>query len=207
MAPRRRTTPRKTPRQDRARFTVDAILEAAAYILARDGWDRLTTNRVAERAGVNIASLYQYFPNKESIVAELQRRHRTRIRQASPDIRPALAAPRDLRGRLRALVDAAVREHRVEPALHRMFEDLPRSVRRHDAADEEHERRFWRTLIRPFLKNVPDPDLAVFLCRAAGHAAIHEAVIERPDLLEHPHFADEVTTLLVRYLRRPRRPS
>lgn len=55
---------RKAPRQTRARQTVDFILDAAAYILAERGLDGFTTNHIAERAGVNISSLYQYFPNK-----------------------------------------------------------------------------------------------------------------------------------------------
>lgn len=46
-----------------------ALLEATAYVLRREGWERATTNRIAERAGVNIGSLYQYFPNRESLVA------------------------------------------------------------------------------------------------------------------------------------------
>jgi AcrR family transcriptional regulator len=201
---RRKTAPRKRPVQERARFTVEAILEAATYILVKDGWDTFTTNTVAERAGVNIASLYQYFPNKESIVVELQRRHIGKARQEFPKAMAALQSQRTLRGVLKLMIDAGVREHRVAPALHRVFaEELPRSARRHQAADEEHELRQWRTLMQPFFTNVPDPDLAMFLCRVAAHAAIHEAATERPDLLDHPLFADEVVTLLERYLRRP----
>jgi AcrR family transcriptional regulator len=75
MSARRRSRsaflPRKRPRQERSRFTVEAILEAAADILVRDGYETLTTNRIADRAGVNVASLYQYFPGKEAIVAEV----------------------------------------------------------------------------------------------------------------------------------------
>ena len=66
---------RRTPRQTRALHFVDFILEAAAYILAEEGLEGFTTNRIAERAGVNIASLYQYFPNKSAILEELQARH------------------------------------------------------------------------------------------------------------------------------------
>jgi len=72
---KRRLSPRKTPRQERSRSTVEALLEATTDILIRQGYAKLTTNRIAERAGVNIASLYQYFPGKEAIVAELRRRH------------------------------------------------------------------------------------------------------------------------------------
>ena len=71
---KRRLSPRKTPRQDRSRATVEALLEATTDILLRDGYAKLTTNRIADRAGVNIASLYQYFPGKDAIVAELRDR-------------------------------------------------------------------------------------------------------------------------------------
>src|SRR4051794_2622813 len=63
-----RTLPRRMPRQPRARLTRDAIIEAAAHLLATRGWDASTTNHIAERAGVSIGSLYKYFPNKPSIL-------------------------------------------------------------------------------------------------------------------------------------------
>jgi AcrR family transcriptional regulator len=61
--------PRKLPRQQRARATCEAILEAAAHIIGREGLAGFNTNAVAERAGVSIGSLYQYFPNKDSLMA------------------------------------------------------------------------------------------------------------------------------------------
>ncbi len=66
--------PRKRPSQARSAVTVDAMLEAAVRILLKDGYARLTTRRVAEVAGVSVGSLYQYFPNRQAIVAELIRR-------------------------------------------------------------------------------------------------------------------------------------
>jgi AcrR family transcriptional regulator len=68
---------RKQPTQDRSTATVEAIVEAAIRILRTDGWARLTTTRVAERAGVSVGSLYQYFPNREAIAVEIVRQ-RTR---------------------------------------------------------------------------------------------------------------------------------
>ena len=97
--------------------TVDAIVQAAAYILVRDGCAKLTTNRIAERAGVNIASLYQYFPNKEAILAELQRRHVAEQREA---MRETLEAHRgqDLEATVRALVSIGTAAHAVAPQVH-----------------------------------------------------------------------------------------
>src|SRR4029077_10780716 len=60
--------PRKTPVQTRAEATVEAIFEATIQVLLRHGGDRLTTTRVAERAGVSVGTLYQYYPNKESLL-------------------------------------------------------------------------------------------------------------------------------------------
>ena len=73
--PRRRAAPiapRKQPKQARSAHLVEAILEAAARVLEKDGAAAFTTIRVAEQAGVSVGSLYQYFPNKESILFRLQ---------------------------------------------------------------------------------------------------------------------------------------
>ncbi|WP_158812126.1 TetR/AcrR family transcriptional regulator [Beijerinckia sp. L45] len=67
--------PRKTPRQARSSATVDAIFEATIQVLLVDGQTKLTTTRVAERAGVSVGTLYQYFPDKKSLLyAMLQQR-------------------------------------------------------------------------------------------------------------------------------------
>src|SRR5260221_12453966 len=86
VARRTKLSPKKSPRQERSRATVEAILEAATDILIREGAGRLTTNRIAERAGVNIASLYQYFPGKHAIIAELRRRHGAERRAADREV-------------------------------------------------------------------------------------------------------------------------
>ena len=67
--------PRKTPVQDRSTATVDAIFEAAIQVLLSAGPDHLTTTRVAERAGVSVGTLYQYFPNKHALVFSVIQRH------------------------------------------------------------------------------------------------------------------------------------
>ena len=58
--------PRKTPVQARSTVTVEAISEATIQVLLRHGAERLTTTRVAQRAGVSVGTLYQYYPNKQS---------------------------------------------------------------------------------------------------------------------------------------------
>jgi AcrR family transcriptional regulator len=104
---------------------VDAILEAVAYILTRNGYAELTTNRVAERAGVNIASLYQFFPNKAALITEQQRRHVEESRAAADE---AIAAARHqgIPDVIAAFVRSGFASHAINPTLHRVFaEELP----------------------------------------------------------------------------------
>lgn len=71
----KRPLPRRQPTQNRARGTVDAILDAVVRLLKRGGAAMITTNRIAETAGVSIGSVYQYFPDKQAIFIALHERH------------------------------------------------------------------------------------------------------------------------------------
>ena len=66
--------PKKIPAQERSRATFDALVDACAWVLCERGFHATTTNHVAERAGVNIASLYEYFPGKDALVAQVAER-------------------------------------------------------------------------------------------------------------------------------------
>lgn len=196
------TSPRKQPRQARSRATVEAITQAAAYILVKRGWEGFTTNAIAERAGVNISSLYQFFPNKEAIVAELQRRHIEQTRRKLVEALPRLAGQRSLRDALLLLVGAIVDEHRVAPALHRAFaEELPQSVKC-PTEDEVSLRRQALEALRPFMKNVPNPEVAMEIGVVAARAVIDGAATHRPAVLGLPQFREEVVALLQGYLQR-----
>lgn len=191
---RKKLAARKTPRQERSVATVEAILQAATYILCKRGWLAFSTNAVARKAGVNIASLYQYFPNKESIVAELQLRHLQEMERYWPELPRNTSLPEFLR----AVLDAAVSEHRVNPALHRVFaEELPRANR--IGTPRSFSQAQWAESVAPLTK-VPDRDLASFITRVAVHAVIHEAATERPDLLDHPLLVPELVRLLSAFL-------
>src|SRR5262245_64528603 len=71
MPPRDRTRRRVIPRQQRAQASAEAILSAAELLLREQGFARMTTNRIAARAGVNVALVYRYFAGKEAIVGAL----------------------------------------------------------------------------------------------------------------------------------------
>ena len=115
MKTKARTSPRRIPQQRRSRVTVDAIVEAAAHLLAARGWHASTTNHIAERAGVSIGSLYKYFPNKPSILAEVARR---RIAGEVSGIAATMQAHADdPRAMLGAMVAATVERYAVNAAL------------------------------------------------------------------------------------------
>src|ERR1700722_15668504 len=74
--------PRKTPLQARAAVTVEAICEATIQVLLSHGADRLTTTRVADRAGVSVGTLYQYYPNKQSLLFAVLEDHMNKVAAA-----------------------------------------------------------------------------------------------------------------------------
>src|SRR5882762_3242399 len=74
--------PRKSPVQARSAASVDAILEATIQVLLQVGKERLTTTKVASRAGVSVGTLYQYFPNKSALLKAALKRHMDEITEA-----------------------------------------------------------------------------------------------------------------------------
>lgn len=117
MAARRASLkPRKQPSQRRSAGMVEAILEAAARVLEREGLERFNTNRVAAVAGVSVGSLYQYFANKDALTAAL-------IERTQADLDAALAGAaaacegRTLAASLRLLARAAIAWQSRRPRL------------------------------------------------------------------------------------------
>jgi AcrR family transcriptional regulator len=209
MPRRPQTSPRKMASQKRSRLTVDAILEATARILIKEGYDRASTNKIAAAAGVSIGSLYQYFPSKEAVVAALIERHTQELSQVVLNALLKVSA-RPIEIGVRELIAAAIDAHRVDPKLHRVLaEEVPRVGRLENIDAVE---RSGRALIRGYLEahrseiDLADLDLSAFILSTTVEALTHSAVLRRPDILADEkagEFVDEVTRLVVRYLRAP----
>lgn len=114
-------TPRKKPLQSRSRATVHAVLAAAAHILEERGLAAFNTNAVAERAGVSIGSLYQYFPSKDAILVALMEQSLTMF---SEDLSEAIdGAPGDsLADDLKFMLQMGLMSHLRRPNLMRLLE-------------------------------------------------------------------------------------
>jgi AcrR family transcriptional regulator len=204
MTPRPATTPRKEPRQARARATVDAILAATARILVKEGYERASTNRVAELAGVSVGSLYQYFPSKEALVAALIERHSQEMLSFLEEKSLGICAATPMREVVREVVRAMVDAHRVNPKLHRvLMEQVPRvgALKRLSEIDER-----ALELVRAYLelrapeirpKNIR---LAAFMLASLVEAVTHGAVLLRAEYLDDDMLIDETTDMICRYL-------
>ncbi|NLS27435.1 Nucleoid occlusion factor SlmA [Sphingomonas sp. S2M10] len=147
---------RKRPQQHRSNELVEAVLEAAVQVLMAEGARRFTTARVAERAGVSVGSLYQYFPNKAAILFRLQVDEWRR----TTALLSGILEQRDLPPmvRLRRLVHAFVRSECEEAAIRLaladaapLYRDAPES-----AALKEEAGRVYREFVEEALPDAPE---------------------------------------------------
>lgn len=196
-------TMRKAPKQARSRATVDAIVEAGTQVLGRRGWAGFTTNEVAEAAGVSIGSLYQYFPNKLSLIEALRRRHFDDVlgvlQAASEDARP-------LEESVDSLVQGMLAVHGSHPALHRaLLEETPRSEETrsaHDAFDAQYLQHY-KAIVATHRKRrgARRNDIAAQVVSAAIEGVVHHAALN--GLLDSPALKKELVSLVCAYVRAP----
>jgi AcrR family transcriptional regulator len=119
--------PRKSPRQGRSIATVDAIFEATIQVLMGDGLMRLTTTRVAHRAGVSVGTLYQYFPNKEALLFAVLERHLAMLADAIETAcgkTPCATKDKIAETVVKAYLQVKMAQAEISPALYRIAMEL-----------------------------------------------------------------------------------
>jgi AcrR family transcriptional regulator len=196
---------RRLPKQERSRAIVDSILAATEELLKNESPEALTTNRIAERAGVSIGSLYRYFPNKDAILGSL---YDSEVGREAEELMERPRWPLDegsLREALAMIVDYQLERHRrlcdLEGAFyrdhHREF-SLARRV-----GSKEVEQRLLELLIRRGSEvRAQHLDQAAWLLARGVSAIVRTALEERPEKLDQAAFRDELVDLLVRYVVR-----
>jgi AcrR family transcriptional regulator len=191
------TGPRRRPIQSRAQETVSVIFEATMEVLVGEGEASLTTNRIAERAGVSIGTLYQYFSTREAIIAAMMEQHRSRtmadLEGQLSKLKLANACPRDvLKGFIHtyvqtfAPVDAGMRAVMQLAWKLDQHVDLAHSLREAAERVSMWLQQFHHPEVQP-----PSPALAFVLTRALS-GAVRAAMLERSSLLESPMFESEL---------------
>jgi AcrR family transcriptional regulator len=203
MATRKKSEPRKVPRQSRSKATVDVLLTAAARVLVADGYEGANVNRIAEVAGVSVGSLYQYFPSKEALVAAVIKRQSEQMIavfmghvMAYAHLPPAES--------IRGCIECALRAHTVDPVLRKVLvEQVPRlgiffqvdEFEEHLAIMLRGYLEFHRDEVRP-----RDHALAVRLLVNAVQGMAYAVMLDDPAKLGAPEVVDEVTLMVERYL-------
>ncbi len=181
---------------------VEAILEASARLLARDGWSKATTNRIAAAAGVSVGSLYQYFPSKDAIAVELLRRYRERL-TATVARKLAQTERVTFEGAVGTLLEALFDAEGIDARLHRvLIEQVLRTSSRGDLAgfEERLEALVVAALERAgAAASTPNKGLAATVVVRSVLSLVHAVVLDRPDL-DRAEMAREATKLITRYL-------
>lgn len=198
-APRRRT-----PRQRRAQATVDAILEATAQILGSDGAPGLSTNRIAQRAGVSVGTLYQYFEDKEAILRLMCERHVATMRDAVTT-QLARAEGTTLETGTRAILEALLHAQTEHRTVNRLLQErVPHLI---GVAHLDQIHAMLGTLVREGLAQRVDAlrrvdlDLATFLIVNAVFGVSTAALRQEPRVFDNDAVAGALTEMIVRYLQ------
>ncbi len=192
---------RRRPRQERARFTVSSILEAAVEVIDQLGWTRASTNRIAERAGVSIGSLYQYFPNKEAVLAALVEQHRSTVHEVVEKALVALADPEwPVGASLRRLFDELLRLHRQDPALTRVLSTCVPHLPTEDTGSHRMVMMLEERLAHRPDVNVSDVAAAAHVLATTTEALTRWLAHEAPESVGADRLVDEIVIMLTRYL-------
>ncbi len=206
--PRRtRLDPRKKPVQDRSRATVEYILTAAAQVLEEAGYAAGTTNRIAERAGVSIGTLYQYFPNKEALAVMLLERHIEQGKNMLGQvIQRASTRRRNLRQTLRMFVEAMLGLHADQPRLqHLLQEEVPRPqrVEAELLRAEASAARAVADLLRNYTEvQRHNLERAAYMTVQTVEDLTHRFVTHPPPGLSRRAFVNELVAMVEAYLTR-----
>lgn len=199
---------RRRPSQARAEQTVERIQKAMLELIAQEGYAAASTNRIAEQAGVNIASLYRYFPNRQAIALSLYENTSAGLARLTHQWLTAnMAVPIETSmQRLIMLIMEYVDRHQV--ALLRLRDEVPELRERAAPMSLEtlayHSSRLY---LEQQLGRIDKATLSrkLFFVQHLGMGLIRQFVLEQPPGLSKAQFAAELTDLVVLYLRSPTR--
>ena len=186
---------RRTPRQSRSEATVEAILEATFQLLEQGGADALTTNHIAERAGVSVGTLYQYFGGKQAILAALAQRRAAAARDRIAEI--VMAGPEI--GAVRRIVRTLATAFEGSPATRRALLDALAQEGADDVVMRNHLTFFDRIGGKSALGLELSPE-AGFVLTHAVVGLLRAATVESELALDPTRLEDELVRLMESYI-------
>jgi AcrR family transcriptional regulator len=195
--------PRKEPRQERARATVDAILTAAAELFDRLGYDGTTTDIIAERAGVSVGSLYQYFPTKDALLRKLAEHQIAAIVRALTRVILDSDASTDLTTFLSALTVRYFAVQRKAPRLLQVLYEqapIPESHRERVLEVEAAARAGVARYLRVAPEVTRDPDLGAAMVMVTLEALTVRLILYPPPGCDVEALEGETVAMLRGYL-------
>ena len=203
MTSRAKSTSRRKPQQRRSHQTVDAVLDAVVRILKREGVSAVTTNRIAEVAGVSIGSIYQYFPDKRAIFVALHQRHIDEIdRMVKAKLIEQAASP--LEKLIAAMFEGMIDAHVSDPELYELlFQEVPhRADSTQDFAVRLHGAFLLAISARiRELKKGRDPERLAFVVAHMIDSLSHGVLFRRPSGLSFEAAKGEGVRAVLAYLR------
>ncbi len=201
----KKKTHRRTPKQERAQKTVEAVLDAVARLVRREGVEGLTTNSIAATAGISIGSLYQYFPDKRAILVAVRDRHVEEMaRLVERKLIEGAAEPLDRV--MRALVEAMVAAHAAEPALYDLLlSHLPQEPNGAHEVEARLREVLREALLsrRDEIERSVDLDRVLFVLTHMLESLAHDVVLRRPPSLSQADATEEAVRAVLGYIQMP----
>ena len=195
-------TPRRKPSQERSRDRVERILDATAALLEDTAVDKITTAAIAEKASVPIGSVYQYFPNKLAVLAELARRVREQV-----DLKTASLIAEDFGvlpwdQAIDRAIDATMEGYAAQPGYLQLLLSIRPTPEFRAITDESNERVAAMLAFHPALQSVIPADRIQLVTRAAIQAAnsLQDWALSEDDPETRNRIIVEMKTLLKGYL-------
>ncbi len=195
-------TPRRKPSQERSRDRVERILDATAALLIDTAADKITTAAIAETAGVPIGSVYQYFPNKLAILAELARRVMEEVDAKTASLIAADFGVLPWDQAIDRAIDATMEGYAEQPGYLQLLLSIRPTPEFRAITDESNQRVAAMLAFHPALQSLIPSDRIELVTRAAIQAAnsLQDWALSEDDTLRRNRIISEMKTLLKGYL-------
>jgi AcrR family transcriptional regulator len=199
-------SPRKQPNQDRAKETVETIFQATAHILEQEGFDKASTNKIAEKAGISIGSLYQYFPSKEAILAKMidmfiEKEIRMLEKAIDSD------TPKNLLETIETIVEAVIDGKKKQTRFTKLFAQKFLSLAKEDSMKkmDKHVLGLFRTHLEKYKDEIrtENIDLSLYILYQTVRIVPVAIIFDNAFSLNDKNLKNELVYLCYNFLKKP----